>query len=160
SLNLLLCHIKGWTRHGSFCYQIGSEEKTFEDANQDCLRKDSHLINVANRFENAFLTSLVGMRPERYFWIGLSNKEQKETFVWTNSANVRFTHFGPGMPGTIHEQPNNYNGVELCGEIYSYNLKWNDRHCESLSSWICQIHKGTSPTLPRLLTSHCKSWRE
>ncbi|XP_048867159.1 macrophage mannose receptor 1-like isoform X4 [Brienomyrus brachyistius] len=270
---------EGWTRHGSFCYQIGSEEKTFEDANQDCLSKDSHLVNVASRFENAFLTSLVGLRPERYFWIGLSNKDQKETFVWTSSANVRFTHFGPGLPGqqqgcvammtgtaaglwdvlsctrgekyicktlaqgvepttappttaparcadgwkplgmrdscykvykryrdgrktwfesqkycrdiggdllSIHseldvkhmrpdtawiglsaldptsgfvwsdgsssafenwddEEPNNYNGVELCGEIYSYNLKWNDRHCESLNSWICQIRKGVTP---------------
>lgn len=51
------------------------------------------------RYENAFLISLIGLRPEKYFWIGLSNTERVERFEWTNKQAVKFTHFNVGMPG-------------------------------------------------------------
>lgn len=49
--------------------------------------------------DNAFLVSLVGFRPEKYFWIGLSNQENIDNFVWTNTVPVRYTHWNFGMPG-------------------------------------------------------------
>lgn len=59
------------------------------------------LLNVVSliRYENAFLISLVGLRPEKYFWIGLSNTERLERFQWSNGDKVKFTHFNVGMPG-------------------------------------------------------------
>lgn len=51
------------------------------------------------RYENAFLISQVGLRPEKYFWIGLSNTERIDRFQWTNKKTVKFTHFNVGMPG-------------------------------------------------------------
>uniref|UniRef100_A0A8C9W2K6 Mannose receptor C-type 1 n=1 Tax=Scleropages formosus TaxID=113540 RepID=A0A8C9W2K6_SCLFO len=88
----------GWTRFGSYCYYVGSEAKTFDEAKQTCQSSSSYLVDVTSRYENAFLISLVGLRPEKYFWIGLSNTEERENFVWTNTKNVRFTHFNIGMP--------------------------------------------------------------
>ncbi|KAL4635258.1 macrophage mannose receptor 1-like [Arapaima gigas] len=88
----------GWMRFGSYCYYIGSQAKTFDDAKQTCHSSGSYLADVINRYENAFLISTVGLRPEKYFWIGLSNTEDRENFVWTNTKNVKFTHFNIGMP--------------------------------------------------------------
>lgn len=51
------------------------------------------------RVDNAFLVSLVGFRPEKHFWIGLSNQENIDNFVWTNKAPVKYTHWNFGMPG-------------------------------------------------------------
>lgn len=51
------------------------------------------------RVDNAFLVSLVGLRPEKHFWIGLSNQENIDNFVWTNTAPVKYTHWNFGMPG-------------------------------------------------------------
>lgn len=51
--------------------------------------------------DNAFLVSLVGLRPEKHFWLGLSNLNDIDAFVWTNSDSVRFTHWNAGMPGTV-----------------------------------------------------------
>lgn len=51
------------------------------------------------RYENAFLISLVGLRPEKYFWTGLSNTEDRTTFQWTTKEKVAFTNFNVGMPG-------------------------------------------------------------
>lgn len=53
------------------------------------------------RYENALLISLVGLRPEKYFWTGLSNTDDIHTFKWTTARKVTFTNFNEGMPGTI-----------------------------------------------------------
>lgn len=51
------------------------------------------------RVDNAFLVSLVGLRPEKYFWLGLSNQNDIDNFVWTNGNLVTFTHWNAQMPG-------------------------------------------------------------
>uniref|UniRef100_A0A8C1BP83 Mannose receptor, C type 1b n=1 Tax=Cyprinus carpio carpio TaxID=630221 RepID=A0A8C1BP83_CYPCA len=89
----------GWTRYGYYCYMAGSESKTFEEAKQMCEKADSQLVDISSRVENAFLVSVVGARPEKYFWIGLSNQKDLHTFEWTNTKEVSFTHFNAGMPG-------------------------------------------------------------
>ncbi|XP_072544232.1 macrophage mannose receptor 1-like [Salminus brasiliensis] len=89
----------GWVRYGYYCYLAGSETKTFEEAKQMCEKTGSNLVDIANRVENAFLISLIGARPEKYFWIGLSNQRNRYTFEWTNTNKVSFTHFNVGMPG-------------------------------------------------------------
>ncbi|XP_053349941.1 macrophage mannose receptor 1-like isoform X2 [Clarias gariepinus] len=89
----------GWTRYGYYCYFIGTETKTFDEAKQMCVKSDSYLVDITNRVENAFLVSLVGMRPEKHFWIGLSNTKDRHTFKWTNSRKVLYTHFNAGLPG-------------------------------------------------------------
>ncbi|XP_047445392.1 macrophage mannose receptor 1-like [Mugil cephalus] len=90
---------KGWRRHGSYCYFIGKQTKTFDEAKDDCKSSDSYLADVSTGVDNAFLVSLVGSRPEKHFWLGLSNQDNAEKFVWTNTETVRFTHWNAQMPG-------------------------------------------------------------
>lgn len=52
-----------------------------------------------SRMDNMFLISLIGMRAEKHFWIGLSNRLHLDYFVWTNKVAVTFTHWNRGMPG-------------------------------------------------------------
>ncbi|XP_040922110.1 macrophage mannose receptor 1 [Toxotes jaculatrix] len=88
----------GSFRFGSHCYNIGAETKTFDEARQACLQAGSNLVDVADRYENAFLVSLVGLRPEKYFWTGFSNMADRQTFKWTTRRRVTFTNFNVGMP--------------------------------------------------------------
>ncbi|XP_075826649.1 macrophage mannose receptor 1 [Microtus pennsylvanicus] len=90
---------KGWKRHGFYCYLIGHTPSTFADANQTCTNEKAYLTTVEDRYEQAFLTSLVGLRPERYFWTGLSDIQNKGTFQWTVDEQVQFTHWNADMPG-------------------------------------------------------------
>ncbi|CAG10208.1 unnamed protein product, partial [Tetraodon nigroviridis] len=60
-----------------------------------CTRKP---VQAANLYENAFLVSYVGLRPEKYFWTGLSNTADKQVFTWTTRRKVSFTNFNVGMP--------------------------------------------------------------
>ncbi|XP_023561199.1 macrophage mannose receptor 1 [Octodon degus] len=92
---------KGWKRHGFYCYLIGNTLSTFTEANQTCENEKAYLTTVEDRYEQAFLTSLVGLRPEKYFWTGLSDVQVKGTFQWTIQEEVRFTHWNADMPGRI-----------------------------------------------------------
>ncbi|KAI3374792.1 hypothetical protein L3Q82_021350, partial [Scortum barcoo] len=92
----------GWKRHGSYCYFVGTHTKTFDEAKHDCKSSDSYLADVSNGVDNAFLVSLVGLRPEKHFWLGLSNQRNIDEFLWTNTDTVKFTHWNAQMPG--HQQ--------------------------------------------------------
>ncbi|XP_056290315.1 macrophage mannose receptor 1-like [Pseudoliparis swirei] len=88
----------GSIRFGSYCYNIGSETKTQDEAKRACSEAGAHVVDVTDRYENAFLVSLVGLRPEKYFWTGLSNTDDINTFKWTTRRKVLFTHFNVDMP--------------------------------------------------------------
>lgn len=88
----------GSYRYGPHCYKIGVEAKSFEDAKTTCSHEGSSLVDVADRYESAFLISLVGLRPEKYFWTGLSNMEDKHIFKWSTGRKVTFSNFNVGMP--------------------------------------------------------------
>ncbi|XP_051871858.1 macrophage mannose receptor 1 isoform X2 [Pristis pectinata] len=217
---------KGWKRYQTFCYLIGQTVKTFSDANNMCQNQGATLVNVQGRFEQAFLTSLIGLRPEAYFWIGIKSDANNEgTFKSVDGKPISFTHWNINMPGRkvgcvgmatgnaaglwdVHDcktkakyickswaagvtpppfipttpasacasgwktyenskycykvgyenwsagEPNNYRGVENCGQAGTSHLRWNDLHCEALCDWICKIKKGKSvkPELKTELT--------
>ncbi|XP_044863743.1 macrophage mannose receptor 1-like isoform X1 [Mauremys mutica] len=90
---------KGWERRGFYCYLIGHTFVTFSEAKKTCERSKGYLTTVGDRYEQAYLTSLIGLRPEKYFWIGLSDVEKQGTFKWTDGEEVLFTHWNSAMPG-------------------------------------------------------------
>uniref|UniRef100_A0AAR2LBX1 Macrophage mannose receptor 1 n=1 Tax=Pygocentrus nattereri TaxID=42514 RepID=A0AAR2LBX1_PYGNA len=120
----------GWIRFSSYCYGIAVEAKTFNEAKTLCEQRAAGLVHVADRYENAFLISLVGLRPEKYFWIGLSNTERVDHFKWTNKETVKFTHFNVGMPGRHH-------GCVAMKTGTSAGL-WDVLSCESKQKYICK----------------------
>ncbi|XP_077347036.1 macrophage mannose receptor 1 [Lithobates pipiens] len=91
--------IKGWKRHGFYCYFIGETASTFTEANSTCNTNAAYLMTVEDRFEQAYLTSLIGLRPEKYFWTGLTDMEERGTFKWINNERVLYTHWNADMPG-------------------------------------------------------------
>ncbi|CAJ1073005.1 macrophage mannose receptor 1-like [Xyrichtys novacula] len=137
----------GWRRRGYYCYFIGTQTKTFNDAANDCKSSNSYLADVSDGVDNAFLISLVGMRPEKYFWIGLSNQNTGGRFAWTNTNSVRFTHWNAYMPG--HRQG--------CVAIKTGVLAglWDVLPCTNKEKYICK-HRAegvlATPT-PTILTT-------
>uniref|UniRef100_A0A8D3DFH1 Macrophage mannose receptor 1-like n=1 Tax=Scophthalmus maximus TaxID=52904 RepID=A0A8D3DFH1_SCOMX len=131
----------GWKRHGSYCYFVGSETKTFDEAKDECKSSDSYLADVSNGVDNAFLVSLVGLRPEKYFWLGLSNQKNIDEFVWTNTDSVRFTHWNTEMPGYREGCVAMTTGV-LAG-------LWDLLPCTNQEKYICKhLAEGAVLTVP------------
>ncbi|XP_047223891.1 macrophage mannose receptor 1-like isoform X2 [Girardinichthys multiradiatus] len=136
----------GWKRYSSYCYYIGSETKTFDEAKDDCKRSDSYLADVSSRLDNAFLVSLVGLRPEKHFWLGLSNQKNREVFEWTSTAHVKYTHWNSEMPG--HHQ-----GCVSMATGSSAGL-WDVLPCINKEKYICKhlaegaVLTPAPPTVP------------
>ncbi|XP_059200605.1 macrophage mannose receptor 1-like [Centropristis striata] len=136
----------GWSKHGSYCYFVGTETKTFDQAKEDCKATDSYLADVSNGVDNAYLVSLVGLRPEKHFWLGLSNQKDIDQFVWTNKNPVRYTHWNAEMPG--HQQG--------CVAMTTGVLAglWDVLPCTNTSKYICKhLAEGAAvtrapPTVP------------
>ncbi|XP_035491562.2 macrophage mannose receptor 1 isoform X1 [Scophthalmus maximus] len=140
----------GWRRHGSYCYFIGTETKTFDEAKDDCKRSDSYLADVSTGVDNAFLVSLVGLRPEKYFWLGLSNQKNIDEFVWTNTASVRFTHWNAEMPGRQKGCVAMKTGI--------FAGLWDVLPCANQEKYICkQLAEGAvlTPAPPTLIPLKC-----
>ncbi|XP_028988342.1 macrophage mannose receptor 1 [Betta splendens] len=131
----------GWKKHGSYCYFVGTESKTFDEAKDDCTNSNSYLADVSNGVDNAFLVSLVGLRPERYFWLGLSNQKNIDEFVWSNTNQVKFTHWNAEMPGYQQGCVAMTTGI-LAG-------LWDVLPCTNKEKYICKHQaEGTSVTVP------------
>uniref|UniRef100_A0A667X6X6 Mannose receptor, C type 1b n=1 Tax=Myripristis murdjan TaxID=586833 RepID=A0A667X6X6_9TELE len=129
----------GWKRHGSYCYLIGSETKTFDEAKQDCESSASYLADVSTGVDNAYLVSLVGLRPEKHFWLGLSNQKNIDEFVWTNTKSVKFTHWNAEMPG------NQQGCVAMTTGVFAG--LWDVLPCTNKEKYICKHQaEGTHPT--------------
>uniref|UniRef100_A0A3B4X378 Mannose receptor, C type 1b n=1 Tax=Seriola lalandi dorsalis TaxID=1841481 RepID=A0A3B4X378_SERLL len=137
----------GWKRHGSYCYFVGTETKTFDEAKDEMC----HFICLnISRVDNAFLVSLVGLRPEKYFWLGLSNQKNIDQFVWTNTDSVRFTHWNAEMPG--HRQ-----GCVAMTTGFFAGL-WDVLPCDNKEKYICKhLAEGAvlTPAPPTVPTTKC-----
>ncbi|XP_066537428.1 macrophage mannose receptor 1-like isoform X2 [Hoplias malabaricus] len=136
----------GWTKFGSYCYLAGTEAKTFKEAKKMCEERGSYLADITRRVENAFLVSLIGTRPEKHFWIGLSNQKNGQIFKWTNTEKVPFTNFNAGMPG----------GKQGCVAMTTGVLAglWDVLSCTNSEKYICkQRADGVTTTLPPPVTS-------
>ncbi|XP_035764283.1 macrophage mannose receptor 1-like [Neolamprologus brichardi] len=140
----------GWKRHGSYCYFVGAETKTFHEANDDCKSSNSYLADVSTGVDNSFLVSLVGLRPEKHFWIGLSNLKNREYFMWTNNAYARYTHWNTHMPGHVQ-------GCVAMATGHSAGL-WDVLPCTNKEKYICKhLAEGAAltPAPPTTATPNC-----
>uniref|UniRef100_A0AAY4AAK8 Macrophage mannose receptor 1 n=1 Tax=Denticeps clupeoides TaxID=299321 RepID=A0AAY4AAK8_9TELE len=129
----------GWLRYSSHCYLIGSEAKKFDEAKVACTESSSRMVEVANRYENAFLISLVGLRPEKYFWLAMSNMHNPDHFKWSSGNKVTFTHFNVGMP-------DRHQGCVAMLTGTSAGL-WDIVDCNNKQKYICKkLAEGVSTT--------------
>ncbi|XP_062297513.1 macrophage mannose receptor 1 [Scomber scombrus] len=120
----------GSFRFDSHCYSIGAEKKTFDEAKEACSQAGGYLVDVSGRYENAFVVSLVGLRPEKYFWLGLSNTEDIHTFKWTTKRRVTFTNFNVDMPAR------NQGCIAMTTGIFAG--LWDVVSCSNKEKYICK----------------------
>ncbi|NXC68371.1 MRC1 protein, partial [Anhinga anhinga] len=136
---------KGWMKHGFYCYSVGQLPAKFSEAKQICEENKGHLATVRDRYEQAFLTSVIGFNPVKYFWIGLSDVEEQGTFRWASGDMVTFTHWNAGMPGI-------QSGCVAMITGTSAGL-WDVLNCEETNMFLCkQLVEGVTPPPPPTTT--------
>ncbi|NXS81839.1 MRC1 protein, partial [Erpornis zantholeuca] len=121
---------KGWERYGCCCYLVGHISVTFSEAKKTCERSSGYLTSIGDRYEQAYLTSLIGLSSEKYFWIGLSDMEEKGSFKWVTGEGVLYTNWNAAMPGK----------EAGCVALRTGNAAglWDVQSCEVKAKFLCK----------------------
>ncbi|KFP60799.1 Macrophage mannose receptor 1, partial [Cariama cristata] len=136
---------EGWMKHGFYCYSVGQLPATFSEAKKICEENKSYLATVTDRYEQSFLTFVIGFNPAKYFWIGLSDVEEQGTFRWASGDAVTFTHWNAGMTGRE-------SGCVAMTTGTSAGL-WDILNCEETNMFLCkQLVEGVTPPPPPTTT--------
>ncbi|XP_067153340.1 C-type lectin domain family 4 member K-like isoform X1 [Apteryx mantelli] len=131
----------GWKYHDGKIYYFSSDRKPWQEAEDFCVSKQSHLTSVTSAEEQEYLTREGGKRS---YWIGLTKVEKEGTWRWVDgtkySENASF--WAPGQPDNTDYGPS---GREECAQIHPVgNGLWNDHNCNVSFLWICKRHLDTA----------------
>ncbi|XP_033633598.1 alpha-N-acetylgalactosamine-specific lectin-like [Asterias rubens] len=134
--------ISPWTSFGNHCYLLVTDEKTFDEAEQNCqslsrLGRPSHLASIMSQEDSDFLLLLIksvygesGMAT----WFGFRKDTSSGSPTWRfidDSSSQGYTNWHTGQPS----------GDGPCAEIHGSGgtILWNDLPCNSLRRSVCKI---------------------
>ncbi|MBN3307370.1 COL12 protein, partial [Amia calva] len=121
-----------WTSFRSKCYYFSTERLNFDEAKTYCEGKSSTLVVINNQEEQQWIRRQVAGKG--FFWLGLTDREEENTWKWVDGTMPSFTKWKAGQPDNWshgHEQ-----GEDCAGMIHEGY--WNDFFCEEINSFICE----------------------
>merc|ERR1712142_1316180 len=109
-------------------FKLHNTKKNWQDAQQTCQMEGGNLVTVDTSEINNILKS-----KKKRIWIGASDLETEETFLWTNGKPLSYNSWAPG-------EPNNHGNREDCVEVnFRSPGLWNDRPCHKERKFMCEI---------------------
>uniref|UniRef100_A0A8B9EAP9 C-type mannose receptor 2 n=1 Tax=Anser cygnoides TaxID=8845 RepID=A0A8B9EAP9_ANSCY len=135
---------KGWKWHSPSCFWLGEDRVTYSDARKLCSDYGSTLVTITNRFEQAYVSSLIYGWDGEYFWTALQDINETGAFRWLSGDEVMYTHWNRDQPGY------NKGGCVALATGSSMGL-WEVKNCSTFKAkYICRQNLGTpvNPELP------------
>ncbi|XP_047673333.1 CD209 antigen-like protein C isoform X2 [Tachysurus fulvidraco] len=123
----------GWVNFGSSHYFFSTEEKSWIDSREDCIKKGADLVIISSTEEQKFIIKELDRKNA---WIGLNDRASEGAWKWVDGSALTQGYWSMG-------EPNNYDN-EDCAEIMAYSEKigWNDVDCNNKGKWICEKPQG------------------
>uniref|UniRef100_K7FQV1 C-type mannose receptor 2 n=1 Tax=Pelodiscus sinensis TaxID=13735 RepID=K7FQV1_PELSI len=135
---------KGWKWHSPSCYWLGEDRVTYSDARKMCVDFGATLVTITNRFEQAYVSSLIYGWDSEYFWTALQDINETGSFRWLSGDEVMYTHWNRNQPGYSR------GGCVALATGSSMGL-WDVKNCNTFKAkYICRQNLGTpvNPELP------------
>lgn len=125
------------------CYKMHSSAK-WDVAVLKCLDLNSKLVDIESNDENAFVGNFVASAGFSKVWIGLSDQQQEDSFVWTDGTHANFTSWEGSEP--------NGDANENCVFIRPSSM-WVDSMCSRSYRFICEKPGWLTIFSPSMLDS-------
>jgi cysteine-rich repeat protein len=119
------------------CYVLFSGaaiDKTWDDANQDCITRGGHLATIRNGSGSGTEQAIIAQLEDLTLidiWIGFNDQNIEGVFQWETGEPTTFIRFDTG-------EPNNAGGDEDCIELDN-DTDWNDENCAAKDSYLCEF---------------------
>lgn len=116
------------TSDAAFCFV----QRTWAEAEADCVTQGGHLISVHDQATQDFLTANAFGIAGGDWWIGLNDRSSEGLFVWSDASPLDFESWAGGEP--------NNSGEEDCVHFPIWaGGNWNDLPCDSQSFYVCEL---------------------
>ncbi|XP_078722800.1 C-type mannose receptor 2-like isoform X1 [Lampetra fluviatilis] len=123
-----------WLLFGSKCYLIrasnSSEYVNWDSANLVCHSRGGHLVTVQSPLEQAFLLSNMVPNTNGHLYIGLTDRNKMDEYLWTENLPLSFSNWAAGQPSRTYSHD--------CVGMDPFTGKWVTISCFELSGFICQ----------------------
>ncbi|XP_019647029.1 PREDICTED: C-type lectin 1-like [Branchiostoma belcheri] len=135
---------ESYTKFRETCYKAFNTLANFGDSALYCRVDGGTLAMPRDAATDAFLISLKNSVDDKSdFWFGLHDRREEGSFEWIDgSALGSYDSWAPG-------EPNNDYSKEHCAHYISSTCrkpatanKWNDKKCNYLQPFICQVAPG------------------
>merc|ERR550539_808825 len=124
----------GWSAFNGKCYKSFSKKKTWDEAENQCVKEEANLVSLHSEEEQQFVVGLNGSFP----WLGGRRDPRKgNNFVWSDGTPWDYSNWASG-------QPSDDRGEEDCAHMWEWELrrnKWNDRPCSHERTFVCKKGK-------------------
>jgi len=134
-----------WYSFNGRCYKYIATQMTWIDAELHCVSEGGNLVSIHSQEEENFVKHLIrNFDPaEGVNWIGLTDAQRNDAWLWSDGSEVNFSSWNPG-------EPNNSGGSEECVHTnWGTDKKWNDKECSFKYSFVC----ATRTICPQLQSS-------
>ncbi|XP_071489147.1 alpha-N-acetylgalactosamine-specific lectin-like [Diadema antillarum] len=132
-----------WTGFYGSCYRLFLAKKTWQDAENHCVRLGGHLTSVLSEAENTFLYNYWRYTiptPAWGFWIGYNDITTEGRWVWSDHSTPRapYTNWRRG-------QPDDHQGRQDCCRVWYTGASsdtardWDDGQCGARGDYICKL---------------------
>ncbi|KAG7488525.1 hypothetical protein MATL_G00034910 [Megalops atlanticus] len=127
-----------WINFREKCYFFTTEARNFDEAKKSCEEKSSSMVIINDIEEQQWLQKQIA--GKRFFWLGLTDREEENVWRWVDGTEPTFTKWKPGQPDNWshgHQQG------EDCAGLIHQGL-WNDFFCDDLNGIICEMDMESS----------------
>uniref|UniRef100_A0A7M5U4W9 C-type lectin domain-containing protein n=1 Tax=Clytia hemisphaerica TaxID=252671 RepID=A0A7M5U4W9_9CNID len=137
----------GWTQRDHECFMYIPTQRTWSDAESDCVVKGGHLVTVYNGDRKQFIIDTFLKASNTEIWIGMNDRDTEGVFKWVSgvmyvAGQNYYDDWGPDEPNNMDQTPFGYPGQdEDCVQMKTqdnFQWRWNDELCESNLSYVCE----------------------
>jgi hypothetical protein len=120
---------------GSVCYRVSLSAAAWQDAQAECVLWQGALVALETPEEDAFIDGLV----TQSIWIGGSDTQFDNVYLWTTGAPMTFGNWGPN-------QPDRFPGPDCIEKREAaFARQWFDQPCENARAFVCEKAAAPAP---------------
>ncbi|XP_062382778.1 C-type mannose receptor 2-like [Sardina pilchardus] len=143
---------KGWSKYGSHCFYIVQAERSWAEAESNCMKLGGHLASVHSQYESSFIENLINKNIFKPWdtWIGGTDAPKEGVWFWSDGTKFDFSHWYAGEPNNL--------GGQHC--LHMHKGKWDDYGCQHSHPSVCSSVCSTKVSFPQCMRTCPVGWSE